>query len=519
MRWFLIGLVMLIGMSMAPIGSVFAEEAAKEAKSVAESAPAGEAKSGDVDAGKKLYEKWCINCHGESGGGDGPAADFLRPRPRNFTSGQFKIRSTMSGKLPTDDDLFHVISKGMPGTSMPAWEERLKEPERRQIISYIKTFSRRFARAKEAPEQVKIGARVASSAESIARGRELFRKVECFKCHGNAGRADGPSAPDLTDDWNNPIRPANLTKPWNFRGGHTPEDLYRRLQGGLAGTPMPSFSDSLNNEQTWDLINYVTSLWPDPTGNKPPLKVVLKARRVEGPIPTAPGDPFWQKQEVFRYPLVGQVIQDPRLFTPSVDEIQVQAVYNADTLALRLVWDDPTHSVPDAAKGIFEDAVAVQLPIEAPTGPKRPYFLMGDNDLGVQLLQWSNTGGVSGTASELNGHGLAHVVTEPPSSQETRATGEYADGEYQLVMTRPLKTADPAHDIQLEAGKFNPIAFFVWDGSNGETGPKTAISHWYYFLLEPPLPTTVYIYPAIGVVVAAGLQWWLIRRLRQRGPS
>lgn len=511
----LVGLLTLLCVGFVPFGPVWAQETSTEGKS-AEGTPASASKSEDVEAGKKLYEKWCVNCHGAEGGGDGAAADFLRPRPRNFKNGLFKIRSTLGGKLPTDDDLVHVISKGMPGTSMPAWETLLKEPEQRQIISYIKTFSRRFARAKEAPELVKIGAKVASSAESVARGKELFKKIECFKCHGTAGRADGPSAPELTDDWSYPIRPADLTKPWNFRGGHTPEDLYRRLQGGLAGTPMPSFSDSLNNEQTWDLINYVMSLGPDPSGARPPLKVVLRARRVEGTIPTAPGDPFWQKQEVFRYPLVGQVIEDPRLFTPSVDEVQVQAVYSADRLTLRLVWDDPTHSMPDADKGTYEDAVAVQFPIETPTGPKRPYFLMGDAELGVQLLRWSNAGGASGTATELNGRGLAHVVAQPASSQETAATGEYVDGEYRVVMTRLLKTSDPTRDIQLDPGRFIPVGFFVWDGSNGETAGRMAMSHWYYFLMEPPLPTTVYIYPAVGVVVAAGLQWWMIRRLRKR---
>jgi len=516
------GLILLFGMGlgagMGPVGSAWAQEAAKEGKA-ADAAPEGEAKSGDVEAGKKLYTKWCINCHGEDGGGDGPAADFLRPRPRNFKYGLFKIRSTLSGKPPTDDDLFRVISNGMPGTSMPAWGEVLKESERREIIAYIKTFSRRFARETGPPQLVKIGPRVASSPESIARGKELFRKIECFKCHGNDGRADGPSAPDLTDDLSYPIRPANLTKPWNFRGGHQPEDLYRRLQGGLAGTPMPSFSDSLNNEQTWDVINYVMSLWPDPSGEHPPLKVVLHARRVAGRIPGDPEDEFWKKQEVFRYPLVGQVIQDPRMFTPSADEIQVQAVYNENELAFRLVWDDPTHSLPDPDKNSYEDAVAVQFPTEIPQGAKRPYFLMGDPDLGVQLLRWSDTGGAAGTPGEADAHGLAGVVAQPASGVQTTATGEYVNGEYRVVMKRPLATPDHEQDIQFEPGKFIPVAFFVWDGSNGETGSKMAISHWYYFLLEPPLPRTVYVYPAVGVVVAAGLQWWLIRRLRRRGAS
>ena len=470
----------------------------------------------EIEAGKTVYQKWCMNCHGEEGDGEGPAAEFVQPRPRNFKNGLFKIRSTV-GTLPSDEDLFHIISKGMPGTSMPAWEGTLSEQERTQLVHYIKTFSRRFARATAPSQPLTVGSRVSSNADSVEKGKELFRSIECFKCHGDEGRGDGPSAPELTDDWGFPIRPANLTKPWNFRGGHAPEELYRRLHAGVAGTPMPSFTDSLDNEQTWHLVNYVMSLWPDPTGNHPPLKVVFKAHRVEGAIPDAPNDEFWSDYESFDYSLVGQVIEDPRQFTPSADLIQVQAVYNDSELALRLIWDDPTHSLPDASGGL-EDAVAVQFPVGMPTGAKRPFFLMGDAELGVQLLRWSTAGGPAGAAVEQNGHGVAAVKAQPAAAQQTTATGEFAHGQYRVVMKRPLTTPD-ADDIQLEAGRFIPVAFFAWDGSNGETGAKMAMSHWYYFLMEPPAPTTVYIYPVVGVVVAAGLQWWVIQRLRRRGRS
>lgn len=463
-----------------------------------------------IEAGETLYMKWCINCHGEEGDGGGLAAEHLNPRPRNFRYGLYKIRSTFSGKIPTDQNLFDVISNGMPGSSMPAWRGRLKEGERWALVHFIKTFSRRFARAKEAPEEIQIGPRVASSAESIEEGRKLFQEIECFKCHGNAGRADGPSAPDLEDDLEFPIRPANLTKPWNFRGGHQPEDLYRRLQGGLAGSPMPSFSDTLDNEQTWHLINYLMSLWPDAEGNHPPLKVVLRAGLIEDAIPDDPNDAFWEERKRFYYPLVGQVIQDPRLFTPSVDGIQVQAVYNADELAFRLVWDDPTKSEADPDDEVYDDAVVVQLPIEIPTGAKRPYFLMGDEDLGVHMLRWSSSG-----VSELNGNGLTKVSAQSGASRQVTAVTEYDNGQYRVVFKRPLTTDDASKDTQLEAGRFIPIAFFVWDGSNGERGSQMAISHWYDLLMEPPVPKTVFVYPLVGLAMAAGAQWWIIRRLRR----
>src|SRR5690349_12125065 len=72
-------------------------------------------------AGKQLYLHYCSQCHGEKGDGEGYAAAHLRPRPRNFTTGKFKIRTTPTGALPTHQDLINVIRRGMPYTSMPAW--------------------------------------------------------------------------------------------------------------------------------------------------------------------------------------------------------------------------------------------------------------------------------------------------------------------------------------------------------------------------------------------------------------
>jgi DMSO reductase family type II enzyme heme b subunit len=471
--------------------------------------------SADQRAGQQLYQKWCMNCHGELGDGAGPAADFLHPRPRDFRQGLFKIRTTKSGQLPSDQDLYTVITNGMPGTAMPAWGTTLSEPERRQLVLFLKTFSRRFARASTPPEPIKFGARVPTSAKSVAEGKRLFREIECFKCHGDEGRADGPSAPELTDDWGAPIRPANLHKPWNFRGGHTPEALYLRLQSGISGTPMPSFADSLNEEKTWHLVNYVMSLWPDPQGNVPPLQVALKARRVEGEIPAQPGDKFWRNLESFYYPLVGQVIREPRLFTPTVDGVQVQAVYNDHELVFRLVWDDPTDSKPDSNQGTFEDRIAVEFPMKIPTGTKRPYFLMGDPELSVQLLSWGSTSGLS----ELNGNGLDKIRPQPQSGQQPTAIGEFKSGRYELVMKRPLKTASSSQGVQFEPGRFIPIAFFIWDGSNGETEGKMALTSWYSFFMEPVIPAITYLYPAIAVVIVGGIQWWGIRRLRQRGRA
>ena len=463
----------------------------------------------DQEAGKKVYEKWCINCHGDSGEGNGPAADFFTPRPRDFTYGLYKIRSTQSGQLPTDEDLVRVIGHGMSGTGMPNWDETLSEQEIKQVAQYVKTFSAKFARATEPPAVIKMGTPPKSTPESVERGKKIFTELECFKCHGDEGRGNGPSAVELTDDWEYPIWPRNLTRNWEFRGGNRPEDVFRRIIGGVAGTPMPSFVDSLDEAKTWDLVNYVLSLSPK---ERPPLQLVLKAKRVEGEVPTQPDDPLWAQADLSEYPLVGQVIQEPRRFTPKVDAVQVQAIYNGQDIAFRLSWDDPTETEPDPDQEIYEDAVRMQFPVETPTGPKRPYFLMGDSESPVNLWRWGS--GEKGI-TEQNARGTENVNDQPQSSQEVQGTVIFHNGQYRAVLKRTLTTADLENDVQFEPGKFISMAFQVWDGFSGETGKRMAISHWYYLLLEPPVPTKVYLYPPVAVVLAAGVQWWIIRRLRR----
>ncbi len=55
---------------------------------------------------RRVYEVNCAACHGVESDGNGPAARMFVTRPRDFRSGIFKFRSTPSGSLPTDEDLF-----------------------------------------------------------------------------------------------------------------------------------------------------------------------------------------------------------------------------------------------------------------------------------------------------------------------------------------------------------------------------------------------------------------------------
>lgn len=462
----------------------------------------------DVEAGKRLYQQRCLGCHGPEGKGDGAAASFVVPRPRDFTGGQYKIRTTASGELPRDEDIFKVITEGMPGTSMPGWTI-LSESERWQLVAYIKTFSEAFAGGVP-PEEVTLEEGVASSAESISQGRELYTKLKCWECHGQAGRGDGPSAATLTDDWGFPIKATNLTRGWNFRGGSSARDIYRTFTTGLNGTPMPSYVDSTTEEERWHLASFVRSLSPRA---RPSVKAVLTAKAIDGGLPSSPDDPRWNEAEAFSYPLVGQVIAEPRWFTPSIDSVTVKALHNGEDIAFLLMWDDPTDSAPEAGAGVFSDALALQFPAQVPTSLEKPYFIMGDARHSVNLWRWQAH---PAAVEELNGTGPGKLELQPVPRQNAVGQARYDQGQWQLVLKRPLVTADKDGDIQFETGRFIPVAFLAWDGSAGEQEAQGSLSSWYFLLLEKPTALGAYAYVPISMLLVVGFELWLVRTVRRR---
>ena len=95
------------------------------------------------ESGRQLYAKYCAQCHGEKGDGEGYATPHLYPRPRNFTTGKYKVRTTPNGALPTHQDLVNIIRRGMPYTSMPAWPG-LSDQQVADLAYFLTTFSADF---------------------------------------------------------------------------------------------------------------------------------------------------------------------------------------------------------------------------------------------------------------------------------------------------------------------------------------------------------------------------------------
>jgi mono/diheme cytochrome c family protein len=214
------------------------------------------AQTGNI--GKEIYEQRCAMCHGKEGKGDGLPAPLLDPKPRDLTAATYKIRSTESGTLPTDDDIVKTIKSGLHGTSMPGWGWFMGDDSIRAVVQFIKTFSPRFRTEK--PKPVAVGAAVTPSSSSIATGKKVYERLQCAKCHGTDGRGSGAVQDEFTDIWGNSLVATNLTEPWAFRGGSTARDAYLRFRTGLDGTPMPSYKGTATDAEMWHLANYVLSL-------------------------------------------------------------------------------------------------------------------------------------------------------------------------------------------------------------------------------------------------------------------
>lgn len=225
------------------------------------------ASGGDTLAlGRKVYDVNCAHCHGATGDGNGFGAPHLSPAPRDFIAAQFKFRTTGTGALPSDQDLFRIVTRGLNGTGMPPWQYLLTDEERWAVVDYIKTFSPRFAQQQaagavplpDAPGQKR----------DIRRGEAVYAKLQCAKCHGDDGRGMGPSALTLVDAQGRHVNTRDFTQPGTFRTGWTEQEIIRTLYTGNNGVSMPAYNNIVSAAEEYDLAAYVMSLAGNGPGNQ-----------------------------------------------------------------------------------------------------------------------------------------------------------------------------------------------------------------------------------------------------------
>jgi len=519
------------------------------------------------ESGKTLYLKYCSQCHGDKGDAAGYATPHLMPRPRDFTTGKFKVRTTPGGALPTHQDLVNIIRLGMPYTSMPAWPA-LSDQEVSDLAYFLTTFSADFSNPERRPQPMEFPSAPDATSESIELGKKLYAETGCLKCHGDLGRGDGPSAPTLTDDLGQPIRAANLTQSWTFRGGPSREDIFRTMTTGLNGTPMPSFVDSLSTEQRWAITDYIASL---SGGNGPGYTNLVVAKPVEDQIDLAKGAESFAPAPVARFPILGQITEPGRSFHPPATSVTVQAIYDNESIALLVRWHDmgsdksgtngPTLVVPpgeeesaaagakpagdspfgdaavdpaqpaadpfaDAAPAVpaseFSDAVSIQIPTVLPAGARKPYFIFGDPQSSVDLWFFDLA---RSEPVQFLGRGSADVA--PNDTGELTGVASYDKGEWSAIFKRPLRAASGA---PFAPGQFMPVAFSVWDGFSRERGNRRGLTVWYSLYVEPevvasavgPMIRTALVILAVELIVIGWVRSRYSARARKElggGPS
>jgi mono/diheme cytochrome c family protein len=511
------------------------------------------------ESGRTLYGKYCAQCHGEKGDGEGYATPHLRPRPRDFTTGKFKVRSTPNGALPTHQDLVDIIRRGMPYTSMPAWPT-LTDQEVSDLAHFITTFSPDFSKPEGVPQPVPLPAAPSATKESAELGKKLYEETGCVKCHGTLGRGDGPSAPTLKDDWGHPIRAADLAQSWTFRGGSSREDIFRTMSTGFNGTPMPSFLEALEPAQRWAITDFIVSL---SGSNGPGYSNLVVASHVQDPIDLAKGAASFESAPVARLPIIGQIMEPGRAFHPAATSVTVQAIYDADSVALLVRWHDmsaqkagtngPSLSVPpeeeeaqaavapvsegaDAEESVFgdaevaptpdaqdpfaeaeaapaatpaefSDAVSVQIPSQAPTGARKPYFIFGDAQNPVDLWFFDLA---RADPLQFTGRGSGDIA--PNDTGDLTGVASYDQGEWSVIFKRPRRATSGA---PFSPGEFTPIAFSVWDGFSRERGNRRGLTVWYSLYVEPemvpsavgPMIRTALVILAIELAVIGWVRW------------
>jgi mono/diheme cytochrome c family protein len=507
------------------------------------------------ESGKKLYMKFCSQCHGDNGDGEGYATPHLSPRPRNFTTGKYKIRTTPNGALPTHQDLVNIIRRGMPFTSMPAWPS-LTDQEVSDLAYFIKTFSPEFAKPDAAAQPVALPSAPKVTKETIELGKKLYEETGCIKCHGTLGRGDGPSAPTLKDDWGFPIRPADLSQSWTFRGGSSREDIFRSMSTGLNGTPMPGFGDdALKPDQRWAITDFIDSL--SGSGGRANYSNLIVARHVPDPIDLAKGAASFANATPSRLPIVGQIMEPGRSFYPPATSATVQAIHDGESIAVLVRWNDMTAdktgkngltlpvppeeeeggaaagqaapaaaAQPDdpfadpAASAVapvaeFSDAVAIQIPSQVPTSARKPYFIFGDTQNPVDLWFFDLA---RPTPLQFTGKGSADITAN--DTGDVTGVASYDQGEWSVIFKRAVR---PAAGARFTQGEFMPIALSVWDGLSRERGNRRGLSLWYSLYVEPevvpsaagPMAKTALSILAIELAII----WWVRRRYGARAPS
>ncbi len=484
-----------------------------------------------LDLGRRTYQRQCLTCHGEHGDSRGEAAYLLYPKPRDFLQARYRLVSTWEF-IPTDEDLFRSISRGMPGSAMPAWSH-LPERTRWGLVHYIKSFAkfplelgpdRQPGTGVSKPTgRIEVPPEPPYDAQAKERAHRLFTTL-CAGCHGATGKGDGQEK--QVDAEGFPVRPRDLTA-GVFKGSPEPEQVYYRIAGGLPGSPMPSHTEPYGDD-IWHLVHYVREMSSDEQRSRMEMKRFrVVARRVEE-LPDHPDSSLWRNAPSVNLHLMPLWWRDDR-----PEEATVQALHDGKELAIQLTWPDATHDHTALRPQDFRDAAAIQFALD----PNPPFFGMGEAASPVNLWMWKserqadlepvfqdldkiypnigidsypnllrsaleqptrNALTLSSDPDFVTGWGAGNIVSDPTRrspvedlvaggmgtlkarplvDQRVEAIGVYSVASYRVVFRRAL-AGDSESMVSLKPGQTVPVAFAVWDGSAGDRDGKKSVTIW-----------------------------------------
>jgi mono/diheme cytochrome c family protein len=256
----------------------------------------GVSRARELERGRRVYAQQCAGCHGIAGDGQGEAAALLYPKPRDFTSGEFKFSSRPTPGLPTDEDLRRVIRRGLSGTAMQGFP-LMQESDVAAVVAYLKTFSRRWSEWMEPPIVIPEDPWKANRERAIELGRRVYHvDAVCISCHpsylGEArvramSQEMGYTPIPLREDAHLAVPRETTTGalivPPDFRRdriktGDDPESLYRVITAGITTTAMPSWDGILDADKLWGLAHYIAALAEERPDRVDPDRYRLRPR-------------------------------------------------------------------------------------------------------------------------------------------------------------------------------------------------------------------------------------------------
>jgi len=431
--------------------------------------------------GKSSFEKNCAPCHGLQGDGKGPVADRIFPKPRNFVRANYRIVSTWDYQ-PTDEDIFRTISRGMPGSVMPSWAH-LPQKTRWALVHYVKSFARmpfEFGpdhQPKDITDQpsgmIVIPPEPPYTEQAQAHAKQLY-SINCASCHGVTAKGDGAQKQEDSEGF--PTRPRDLTAGL-FKGSPEPREVYKRLMGGLPGSPMPSHPHLYGNDG-WDLVHFVRSLSSEEQRQRVEAKhQQIIATRVTQ-LPAKPEDPLWDSTPAVELSLLPLWWHDQR---PEI--LTVRALHDGNEIAIQLGWTDAAGQNGTTPTQILPASAAIQFALSA---KEQPFLVMGDNTVGGQVNLWMWKPGADGqdSASDWTARGFDTLTELSQDSVGLSATTRHEAEAYRVIFRRLLKSKESSR-VTFEPGANIPVAFVVWDSGAEDREKAESMTIWQDLRIAP----------------------------------